>query len=199
MLLPREALAAAADAAHERLGFAATWHLALSPRYVAGLMVLVRGLRGDGVRVADPSLDGLAPAPGRNAVSIVATQLYRALQDARPRRDAGPVRRRTGGRLGARPRAARAGRGRSGIRVIETYGMSETCGGVVWDGEPLPGVTVRLGPDGRVAIAGPTAFAATSATRPAPRRPSSTARSSPATVAAGWTVASTSTAGSTTW
>ena len=157
VLLPREALAAAADAAHERLGFAATWHLALSPRYVAGLMVLVRGLRGAGVRAADASLAGLAPAPGRNVLSIVATQLYRVLQAPAltatlARFDAVLV---GGSALGPELRARAEA---AGIAVIETYGMSETCGGVVWDGVPLPGVTVRLGPDGRVRLAGPTTF-----------------------------------------
>lgn len=53
VVLRRDALVAAARAAEERLGFAATWHLALDPRYVAGLMVLVRGLLGDGVAEAE--------------------------------------------------------------------------------------------------------------------------------------------------
>jgi O-succinylbenzoic acid--CoA ligase len=52
-----------------------------------------------------------------------------------------------------------------GIRVVETYGCAETCGGIVYDGAPLGGVTVRLAPSpggvtgaasGRVEIAGPT-------------------------------------------
>lgn len=157
VLLSREALMAAADAAHERLGFRATWHLTLSPRYVAGLMVVVRGLRGSGVRVWDSTLAGVEPVAGRNVVPIVATQLHRALQ--RPalartlaRFDAVLV----GG--SALSPQLRAGAEASGIRVIETYGMSETCGGVLWDGVPLPGVSVRLGPDGRVAVAGPTLF-----------------------------------------
>jgi o-succinylbenzoate---CoA ligase len=39
--------------------------------------------------------------------------------------------------------------------VITTYGMSETCGGCVYDGTPLDGVTVREGDDGRLRISGP--------------------------------------------
>jgi O-succinylbenzoic acid--CoA ligase len=42
----------------------------------------------------------------------------------------------------------------AGVRVVTTYGMSETSGGCVYDGVPLPGVTVDA-PDGRVRIAGP--------------------------------------------
>ena len=157
VVLGAEALAAAAEAAAERLGFAATWHLALDPRYVAGLMVLVRGLRGDGVAEAGPDLARLRPREGRNAVSLVATQLYRALRSSETTRalaamDAVLV---GGAPLGAGLRARAEA---EGVRVIETYGMSETCGGVVWDGVPLPGVDVRLGERGRVELAGPTVF-----------------------------------------
>ncbi|WP_440220048.1 AMP-binding protein [Dietzia sp. MNB45] len=43
-----------------------------------------------------------------------------------------------------------------GIRVVRTYGMSETAGGCVYDGAPLPGVTVEVDDDeGRVWLAGP--------------------------------------------
>lgn len=157
VVLRREALLAAANAAQDRLGYAATWHLALSPHYVAGLMVLVRGFVGTGVRIAASDLDDLTPADGRNCLSLVATQLYRALD--RPERvarlrafDAVLV----GGAALAPELRARAVA--AGIPVIETYGMSETCGGVVWDGKPLPGVQVSLGGNGRVAIAGPTVF-----------------------------------------
>ena len=42
----------------------------------------------------------------------------------------------------------------AGARVVTTYGMSETCGGCVYDGVPLDGVTVSLA-DGLVRLAGP--------------------------------------------
>lgn len=155
VVLHRDALAAAAWAATERLGFTATWHLALAPQYVAGLMVLVRGHLGDGVRTASSDLTDLDPAPGRNCVSIVATQLYRALEvpsttATLARFDAVLV-----GGAALRPELRTRAEG-AGIRVIETYGMSETCGGVVWDGVPLPGVQVTLGEHGRVQLDGPT-------------------------------------------
>jgi O-succinylbenzoic acid--CoA ligase len=50
--------------------------------------------------------------------------------------------------------AARA----AGARVVTTYGMSETCGGCVYDGVPLDGVQVRTGEDGRIRIGGPVVF-----------------------------------------
>lgn len=157
VVLDGQALTAAAEAAAGRLGFTATWHLALDPRYVAGLMVLVRGLLGDGVADAGPDLSRLQVRDGRNAVSLVATQLYRALRAPGTARvlaamDAVLV---GGAPLGAELRARAEA---AGIRVIETYGMSETCGGVVWDGVPLPGVEARLGEKDRIELAGPTVF-----------------------------------------
>ena len=51
--------------------------------------------------------------------------------------------------------AARAAR----VRVVTTYGMTETCGGCVYDGIPLDGVRVEIGgEDGRIRIAGPVLF-----------------------------------------
>jgi O-succinylbenzoic acid--CoA ligase len=42
--------------------------------------------------------------------------------------------------------------------AIETYGSTETAGGCVYDGRPLPGVEVEMDPDGRVLISGPVLF-----------------------------------------
>jgi len=50
--------------------------------------------------------------------------------------------------------AARA----AGGRIVTTYGMSETSGGCVYDGMPLADVSVDIGPDGRIRIAGPVLF-----------------------------------------
>lgn len=44
----------------------------------------------------------------------------------------------------------------SGARVTVTYGMTETSGGVVYDGVPLPGVGIETDDDGRISIASPT-------------------------------------------
>ncbi len=42
-----------------------------------------------------------------------------------------------------------------GIRVVTTYGMTETSGGCVYDGAPLPGVEVAVDEDERVLLSGP--------------------------------------------
>ena len=49
-----------------------------------------------------------------------------------------------------------ASRRRRARHVVETYGLTESCGGVVYDGTPLPGVEVRIAEDQEVQIAGPT-------------------------------------------
>ena len=43
-----------------------------------------------------------------------------------------------------------------GPNVIHTYGMTETCGGVVYDGVPLEGVEVRDDDEGELHVRGPT-------------------------------------------
>ena len=43
----------------------------------------------------------------------------------------------------------------SGVPLVTTYGMTETTGGCVYDGTPLPGVRVDLVDDGRIDIIGP--------------------------------------------
>ena len=40
--------------------------------------------------------------------------------------------------------------------AVQTYGMTETASGVVYDGRPLPGVDVRSDPDGQLWVRSPT-------------------------------------------
>ena len=47
------------------------------------------------------------------------------------------------------PSGLLAGARAAGARVITTYGMSETCGGCVYNHLPLDGVKLRTAPDGR--------------------------------------------------
>jgi O-succinylbenzoic acid--CoA ligase len=53
------------------------------------------------------------------------------------------------------PATVGEGAAAAGIRVIRTYGMSETAGGCVYDGVPLDGVHLRID-DGRVVLGGET-------------------------------------------
>ncbi len=157
VVLSRDALRAAAEAARERVGGDLTWHLALPGRYVAGLMVQVRSAAaGRRTPVVPTDLKGLIPTGDGDAISLVPTQLHRALGDAAvtKRLRAFDLILLGGAPLGneLRERARDAG-----LAVVESYGMSETSGGVVWDGKPLPGIRIGLR-DGRVGIGGPTLF-----------------------------------------
>lgn len=160
--LSAAALRASADATHERLGGPGSWLLVLPPTHVAGVQVITRSLMTGGALHPD-TLDRFTAAGfaavatdfadhlprGRRAyVSLVPTQLHRLVTaaddgdgaglDSLARFDAVLV----GG--AAAPAPLLAGARAAGVRVVTTYGMSETSGGCVYDGVPLAGVRVRL-------------------------------------------------------
>ncbi len=160
VVLSRSALLAAAKAADDRLGGPGAWVCSLAPHYVAGLMVHVRAyVSGYPATIVDQHLTGLADVTLPDApayISLVPTQLYRALRQADVR---AALRRYTvllGGAAADRAELDRAKE--AGIHVVTTYGMTETCGGVVYDGSPLAGVHVGLDDDGRISLTGPTTF-----------------------------------------
>jgi O-succinylbenzoic acid--CoA ligase len=162
VVLSRRAMRASAEATHARLGGAGQWLLQLPATYVAGLQVLFRSvLSGTDAVVRDdhPDLASAvdAMAAGRRYVSLVPTQLARMLRrpadvEALRRFDAVLV---GGAGLDQGQRSAAEA---AGVRVVTTYGMSETCGGCVYDGVPLDGVAVAVGTDGRVRLGGPVLF-----------------------------------------
>jgi o-succinylbenzoate---CoA ligase len=156
VVLSRAAIRASVEAMRIRLGGAGDWALALPTHYIAGLMVLARAcLDGTCAVPVRSDLSNLQQAADtlsqRRYISLVPAQLDKGL-----RRDdvtealAGFTAVLVGGApagLGLLQRARDAG-----IRVVVSYGMSETCGGCVVDGEPLPGVAVELAADGRILI-----------------------------------------------
>ena len=75
--------------------------------------------------------------------SLVPTQLRRALDDAQLR---GALARLDAVLIGGAAADAQLleQAKTAGIRVVTTYGMSETCGGCVYDGQPLPGVSMDV-------------------------------------------------------
>jgi O-succinylbenzoic acid--CoA ligase len=165
-MLTSAALTASGNATHERLGGPGQWLLALPPHHIAGLQVLLRSaLAGTQPAVLDVSTGFQLPAfveaaasmtGERRYISLVATQLAKALEHteacaALASFDAVLL---GGGPLPA-PLATRAAEAR--IAVIRTYGMSETCGGCVYDGVPLRDVRIRVSDtDGRISIGGAT-------------------------------------------
>ncbi len=160
VVLSRAALRASAAATEARLGGAGQWLLNLPPEYVAGLQVLFRSVRSGSTPVvqAGDFVEAAALMTGeRRYVSLVPTQLRRMLDspaDVQALRDFDRVL--VGG--AAVPADLKAAAAGHGVHVVATYGMSETCGGCVYDGVPLDGVAVAVGTDGRVRIGGPVLF-----------------------------------------
>ena len=131
------------------------WLCCLPVTHVAGLQVLVRSLLSSSERTVAPTLTATALSESGCAyVSVVPTQLVRLLDEP----DGAAALARFAAVLvgGAAAAAGLLGRARAaGVRVVTTYGMSETCGGCVYDGVPLDGVTVRADEDGLLRISGP--------------------------------------------
>lgn len=89
------------------------------------------------------------------AVSLVPTQLPRLLETALGRRALADCSLVLVGGAALTPQAARDCEN-AGISITTTYGMTETSGGCVLNGAPLPGVGVRLdNTDGRIFVSGP--------------------------------------------
>jgi O-succinylbenzoic acid--CoA ligase len=157
VLLTADALLASARATAERLGDVGRWLLAIPPTHVGGLQVLVRAAlagREPAVLPDGPFTPGaFAAVTDCRATSLVPTQLRRLVADPA---GLAALRRYDVVLLGgaAAPPALLAEARAAGARVVTTYGMSETSGGCVYDGVPLPGVRVQAGE--RVRLSGPT-------------------------------------------
>lgn len=168
-LLTVSALAASADATRQRLSLLRPtgrgspapkvnrppdqWLLTLSATHIAGLQVVLRALAAGTeptiLDTAEPfTADRFCAAvervpAGPRFTSLVPTQLVRLLADPEATHalttfDAVLV----GG--AAAPSAVLQRAAEAGATVVTTYGMTETCGGCIYDGLPLDGVTVTL-------------------------------------------------------
>jgi o-succinylbenzoate---CoA ligase len=157
VLLDSAALVASATATHDHLGGPGRWLLALPLEHIAGVQVMVRSvLAGLAPVVADPrDVTSIAAAVADHDVryaALVPTQLHRIVAGAdrltpemAPLTDLDAIL--VGGAATSPSLLERALS--LGLRVVTTYGATETSGGCVYDGVPLPGVTVELDPDPR--------------------------------------------------
>lgn len=150
VLLSRDALRAAVQRSSTRLGLEGQpWGCPIPVAHIGGMLVVLRSMfLGVAVDFThDPATSAAAWS------SIVPTQLLRLVR-AGARLD-GRSFLVGGDRLDPQVRARAEA---LGARVVHTYGMSETCGGVVYDGIPLDDVIVTIGDDARITIDGPTLF-----------------------------------------
>ncbi|ANJ25674.1 AMP-binding protein [Agromyces aureus] len=169
VMLSGAALRASAHATEQWFGGQrGQWLLALPATYIAGAQVLVRSILAGTAPVVLPQ-GGFTPeafvAAARTLdpdhpwfTSLVPVQLARLVDAAERDRSVGTA-------LGSFDRILLGGqaappglveRARAlGAQVHRTYGSSETAGGCVYDGHPLPRVGVRV-VDGEVQLSGPT-------------------------------------------
>jgi O-succinylbenzoic acid--CoA ligase len=168
-MLTAAALTASATATHQVLGGSGVWLLAMPAHHIAGLQVLIRSILAGAIPVVQDLRDGftaagfaraadaLRPTPSatRRYTSLVPTQLGRLLDD-----DAGLAALTSfDGVLvgGAATPVAMAERARqAGVALRLTYGMSETAGGCVYDGSPLPVTQMHIDNDRHVVLGGET-------------------------------------------
>ena len=167
--LSQGAILASARASLARLGGPGQWLLALPVTSIAGVQVLVRSILGGWDPVVLADRDSLESAMGsfgeaRKYAAIVPTQLFRLATTDRLHLLSGFDAVLVGGasvdaELLAEARAA-------GAPIVRTYGMTETCGGCVYDGIPLDGVSMRIDEDdesdgdgsGQIWLHGPVLF-----------------------------------------
>ena len=166
--LSPEALMASATATANRLGGHGQWLLALPITFIAGAQVLLRSLVADqqpiimnttvpftaesfarsaGMMTGDRRYTSLVPAQLDRLLAAIPNDNY--LLDKLRRFDAVLV-----GGQAPKESTIQALRDLD-VNVVVTYGMAETCGGCVYDGIPLDGVTVAIEEGGRIILDGP--------------------------------------------
>ena len=129
-----------------------TWSLLLPLTHIAAVNVIIRAIELGTLPIDLRNHEG--EYPKADYTSIVPTQLFRALNgDVRllnHLKSAKTVL--VGG--ASLSQSLRNQAELAGIKVVTTYGMTETCGGCVYDGEVLDGVAVEIR-NGKIAIRGP--------------------------------------------
>lgn len=130
------------------------WLSCLPLAHVGGLLVVLRSVLLSSPVTIHPLFEPGAIALERDAafVSLVPTMLVRLLDAAI---DLSAFRAILVGGA-ALPRRLRARARAAGANVVETYGLTESCGGVVYDGRPLAGIGVRVDEEGGIELRGPT-------------------------------------------
>ncbi|GAB3885628.1 o-succinylbenzoate--CoA ligase [Terrabacter terrigena] len=168
-LLTAESLERSAWATHQVLGGSGAWLLAMPAHHIAGLQVLVRsvaagaepavldlrgGFSAEAFAAAAASLRPHGPAK-RRYTALVPTQLKRLVDDpAGLEALCGFDGVLVGG--AATPSALVERARHLGVNLNLTYGMSETAGGCVYDGTPLPVSRIHVDNDRHVVLGGDT-------------------------------------------
>lgn len=128
------------------------WLAVLTPAHVGGLLVYLRHAIFSTPVAAHNRFDPAAfEGRGSACTSLVPTMAAHLARASRSLTGWTLV---VGG--GALPYETRVALQLRGARVFQTYGLTETCGGIAYEGTPLPEVEVRTVEGGRVEVRGPT-------------------------------------------
>jgi len=154
ILLSATALITSARASNNFIGAkpGQTWSLLLPLTHIAAVNVIVRSMELGTTPIDLRDFDG--DYPKVNYTAIVPTQLFRALNGdqrlLKHLQSADTVL--VGG--AALTQSMRNQAELAGIKIVTTYGMTETCGGCVYDGKVLKGVEIEIR-GGKICIKGP--------------------------------------------
>jgi O-succinylbenzoic acid--CoA ligase len=150
----RSALVSAAQASNSFLGATpgSQWSLLLPMNHIAGVNVILRSMELGTLPHDLRNFEG--EYPHSDFTSIVPTQLFRALKS-----DNRLLRHLQGAKTvlvggASLSQNLREQAKAEGINIVETYGMTETCGGCVYDGQALTGVEVAINDHGVIKIRG---------------------------------------------
>ena len=150
--LTRANLLSSVAATHKFLGTKTgdVWSLLLPTNHIAGINVVARSivLESDVVGVDDYA----------DFTAIVPTQLHKALNgDAQLLSHLKGCRAVLVGGAATSSQLLDSARN-AGIKVVTTYGSTETCGGCIYNNQPLEGVSVQIDQTGLLQVAGPMVF-----------------------------------------
>jgi O-succinylbenzoic acid--CoA ligase len=154
--LTHAAVKAAVEASSTRLQCTKEdpWLCCLPLAHMGGMLVAARALLLGAPLVVQPRFDIESFEQQQQArfTSLVPTMLFRLLE-------AGADLARFKAILigGAALSASLKKRAReAGAQIVPTYGLTETCGGIVYDSTPLKGVEVRIGDEEEILVRSPT-------------------------------------------
>lgn len=165
--LSRSAMTRSAEATHAALGGQGQWVAALPFQHIAGLMTLVRAAVAQLPPVIayragpfDVEEFSCATREAQKAeaplyTALVTRQLATLMATVE---GVNALRKYRGVLLGGGmiPERLLKDATRAGIRVVTTYGMTETSGGCVYNGTPLDGTKVKIGKNDVILLSGPT-------------------------------------------
>jgi O-succinylbenzoic acid--CoA ligase len=129
-----------------------TWALLLPLHHIAGINVLVRALD---LGTTPVDLRDVKEYANTDFSAVVPTQIFQALNgDEKLLAHLQSAKKVLVGGAQLQEDLLRKALD-AGISVVRTYGMSETSGGCIYEGNPLKGIAVRVADSGLIEISGP--------------------------------------------